>query len=395
MHQQKRKNPHRIQLKGKFFYCQTLQKKKIKSTKFENFRPKFQAQRKFAQGQGTSSSSTSAYLNLNSQQSTPVKDNREPPPELLPDKRPNTEDFLTFLCFRGTPVLPPELDFLNQGVTNKSGPSKPSQETIKVSNVKEDKEKPVAAAFPGAVRKQANKTPLPASKFEKKQNSVAALKKKYQEQRRVKANNDVGRRTRSNPIVETQSINDSEVSTIIKKGVEKNDKLTKKSPKTLVKEAKNVKIILKKEETPKRGRKVTLKKSQYDAKKEENIKKEEPKTEIERRQTRYASFRIPPPLPKKPRIQKEKNDESKNVLVPPVQKPVENCFKPTKSSSSAPPPPLIPIEPLKSQINPTQQGKKREMDFSSEDDEPLAKAIGKKTPTLTEDSLKKCKIICV
>lgn len=33
----------------------------------------------------------------------------------MPNKRPKTEDFLTFLCFRGTSDLPPHLDFLNQG----------------------------------------------------------------------------------------------------------------------------------------------------------------------------------------------------------------------------------------------------------------------------------------
>lgn len=35
------------------------------------------------------------------------------PVELLPMKRPNTEDFLTFLCFRGTPILPSNLQFFN------------------------------------------------------------------------------------------------------------------------------------------------------------------------------------------------------------------------------------------------------------------------------------------
>lgn len=33
----------------------------------------------------------------------------------MPNKRPKTEDFLTFLCFRGSSALPPHLDFLNQG----------------------------------------------------------------------------------------------------------------------------------------------------------------------------------------------------------------------------------------------------------------------------------------
>ncbi|KAG8200490.1 hypothetical protein JTE90_000570 [Oedothorax gibbosus] len=65
---------------------------------------KVHAQRKFAQG-----------TNPNSPVPTPQK---VPPvnnstKELLPYKRPKTEDFLTFLCLRGTSILPPSLDFLN------------------------------------------------------------------------------------------------------------------------------------------------------------------------------------------------------------------------------------------------------------------------------------------
>ncbi|XP_053662700.1 mucin-17 [Anopheles marshallii] len=112
-------------------------------------RPKVHAQRKFAQGQGTASSS---YLSYSSAPPTPGKDgqnrashsgtgNGTTPtvpgsgtgtdvnpqvPELLPNMRPNTEDFLTFLCFRGTPVLPPALDYFNKtnsGATTNAGNS--------------------------------------------------------------------------------------------------------------------------------------------------------------------------------------------------------------------------------------------------------------------------------
>lgn len=79
------------------------------------YRTKVQAQRKFAQGQGCSSS-YSSNPSAATQQNTPVKDTtsrNEPPIELLPNRRPNTEDFLTFLCFRGTPVLPSHLDYFN------------------------------------------------------------------------------------------------------------------------------------------------------------------------------------------------------------------------------------------------------------------------------------------
>ncbi|KAJ9590135.1 hypothetical protein L9F63_016747 [Diploptera punctata] len=73
-------------------------------------RTKVHAQRKFAQGSS----------NMSSPALTPVKDKDKVKtngtvlsPELIPAKRPKTEDFLTFLCFRGTPILPPCLDFFN------------------------------------------------------------------------------------------------------------------------------------------------------------------------------------------------------------------------------------------------------------------------------------------
>ncbi|GIX77038.1 hypothetical protein CEXT_305281 [Caerostris extrusa] len=65
---------------------------------------KVHAQRKFAQGS-----------NPNSPMPTPLKvpNVNNTTTELLPYKRPKTEDFLTFLCLRGTSILPPSLDFLN------------------------------------------------------------------------------------------------------------------------------------------------------------------------------------------------------------------------------------------------------------------------------------------
>lgn len=57
---------------------------------------------------------------------TPIQE----PQELLPNRRPNTEDFLTFLCFRSSQMLPSHLDFFN---TNKrpadNADNKPSSST--------------------------------------------------------------------------------------------------------------------------------------------------------------------------------------------------------------------------------------------------------------------------
>lgn len=74
-------------------------------------RTKVQAQRKFAQGSNVSSPVLTPVEELDA--ATDRKDALPEPIELVPMKRPNTEDFLTFLCFRGTPALPPSLSFFN------------------------------------------------------------------------------------------------------------------------------------------------------------------------------------------------------------------------------------------------------------------------------------------
>ncbi|VVC29307.1 Hypothetical protein CINCED_3A006504 [Cinara cedri] len=66
---------------------------------------KVQAQRKFAQNAVTPTSTPQKLVQ------TPIVPNNPIKP---PIKRPNTEDFLTFLCFRGTSLLPPRLDFFNK-----------------------------------------------------------------------------------------------------------------------------------------------------------------------------------------------------------------------------------------------------------------------------------------
>ncbi|XP_060850997.1 uncharacterized protein LOC132929571 [Rhopalosiphum padi] len=66
---------------------------------------KVQAQRKFAQNAVIPTSTAQKPIQ------TPVVPNNVTKP---PIKRPNTEDFLTFLCFRGTSLLPPRLDFFNK-----------------------------------------------------------------------------------------------------------------------------------------------------------------------------------------------------------------------------------------------------------------------------------------
>lgn len=75
-------------------------------------RIKVHAQRKFAQGSNPSSPMPTPVKLV-----PPCRDPREPvgqPSTLLPcRRRPKTEDFLTFLCLRGTAALPPALDFMS------------------------------------------------------------------------------------------------------------------------------------------------------------------------------------------------------------------------------------------------------------------------------------------
>lgn len=202
-----------------------------------------QAQRKFAQVCGGSASSTlpSSLLANPSAQNGSAKTetlNHDPPQELLPNRRPNTEDFLTFLCFRGTSVLPSHLDFFNtnknknveqqqqqqsQQMKSKIEPTAPScsskeikldeKRTATVSkNEKNDKSESSVVAdttkketdqpnfIPFAVRKRADTVTAGSRK-----QTVQALKKKYQDQRIAK--NKAQCKTRSTTAKESETCN--------------------------------------------------------------------------------------------------------------------------------------------------------------------------------------------
>merc|ERR1712226_561114 len=243
--------------------------KSISSSKMatdESKRPRVHAQRKFAQGQGQSPSNSiqgspaknssitaiasshqpsnrlisdlhlrgtstmhastgSRSGNHSSSSSTasgPVTNNSKPNGKSLDSmkkgERPKTEDFLTFLCLRGTNLLPPELDFFNQAplptTTNENSSDDESLEDTSNSyqqNKTISKQSGVAAdngrlqSTIGGVRKSASNTSATSrnralesavkkttsprkvisnSTPEKKlPASVQALKKKYTEQR--------------------------------------------------------------------------------------------------------------------------------------------------------------------------------------------------------------------
>nr|XP_031826398.1 protein Jumonji [Nomia melanderi] len=152
-------------------------------------RTKVHAQRKFAQGATVFNPSH-----------TPIKDKEKAKPavitELITHKRPNTEDFLTFLCFRGTSILPPSLNFFNVG--NKK--EKPDAKTTRVrtdkvtissstssENQKPDSNQKTITKIKSIITDKKNNTlQKNINKFKTTTSTVQALKKKYQEQRLAK-----------------------------------------------------------------------------------------------------------------------------------------------------------------------------------------------------------------
>ncbi|KAL3284745.1 hypothetical protein HHI36_018890 [Cryptolaemus montrouzieri] len=158
-------------------------------------RTKVHAQRKFAQGS-----------NVNSPVITPVKefektdrsslDLTPEPVELLPIRRPNTEDFLTFLCFRGTPLLPPNLNFFNTAsivdtngqvheIKSESPKNGPIDTSVITKGGTGTSDRPFIAF---GVRKRADPIVISKQMEKKRRHALAlqALRRKYQEQKMAK-----------------------------------------------------------------------------------------------------------------------------------------------------------------------------------------------------------------
>lgn len=121
------------------------------------------------------------------------------PIELLPSsKRPNTEDFLTFLCFRGTSILPPSLDFFNTATSTNTNeehqPETPDTKHISTENLGEcststSAGQPTDRPFVAfGVRKRADPTFVNKQMDRKRRHAltVQALRRKYQNQRLAK-----------------------------------------------------------------------------------------------------------------------------------------------------------------------------------------------------------------
>lgn len=310
------------------------------------FRTKIQAQRKFAQGQNPPAS---AYLTYNLASGIETPREKSPERELLPNLKPNAEDFLTFLCFRGTSSLPKELDFtnsLNQPSTSGS-PSGSKSNSDKKKQLDEKKKAPVkkndssegankkaellkqpiitekdpkTGFMPFAVRKRAEVHPAKNDKKKlQQQNQAAKSAKKKELKLELNSSNDVNvpsRATRANPVEEKSTENHDESKKIQNK--RKSEVTEEKSEKSTV-STKNIK-------TPKTELVPIEKVPNKDATKNKSPKKEDGK-----RQTRLSALKNPPSSTPK--------DELKNGKEP--FDDVKKYF----SSSSDDDEPLLKAEP--------------------------------------------------
>ncbi|XP_055603407.1 microtubule-associated protein futsch isoform X2 [Uranotaenia lowii] len=398
-------------------------------------RPKVQAQRKFAQGQG--SASTSAYLTFATNPPTnPPKDGQARPsgtdtgpiPELLPNMRPNTEDFLTFLCFRGTQVLPPSLDFFNTAqqasgpssnrgtvsstsVTNPkahTGNEKSTPATEQLKDTMEKKKdstdstvpkknepevkKPETATIdkpafmPFAVRKRAEQHPE-----NRRVQTVQALRKKYHEQRMAKL-----RVTAYNKQTRTGNSRGRTGSEDEEEGEDEgeNERQTAKQP---IKENKNLKPSTAKKKQPEKntGKKV-VKNTKKSASKElvgakigltkDNTETKNVNDNEEEKIVASKPNAVETPAKSKPKGSKKKSvepieeTEKRTTRLSALKSPIARTISPSKSAT----PPPVPKSKTEAIAIPAP-----DQDFSSDDDEPLLKRAARKRAAAKTTNAKK------
>ncbi|KAF5283535.1 hypothetical protein FQA39_LY17315 [Lamprigera yunnana] len=185
-------------------------------------RTKVHAQRKFAQGSNVSSPVITPVKEIEKQDKQRLEVLPEPQ-ELLPISRPHTEDFLTFLCFRGTSMLPPNLNFFNSAPIDSRTPIEtPQKEPINVcppiANISTRSsaginEKPFIAF---GVRKRADPVLVSKHMDKKRRHALAlqALRRKYQEQKMAKIRavtiSKLSEKVTSKSVVRTRSITKNE-----------------------------------------------------------------------------------------------------------------------------------------------------------------------------------------
>lgn len=197
---------------------------------FTTNRTKVHAQRKFAQGSNVSSPMITPVKDIEKQDKL-KSDVFTEPQDLLPANRPHTEDFLTFLCFRGTSMLPPTLNFFNVAPADTRTHSKATEEdpndscppiaNINLKSVTGANERPFIAF---GVRKRADPVLVSKHMDKKRRHALAlqALRRKYQEQKMAKIRavtiSKLSEKVSSkNNLVRTRSVTKTE--TVVKKHI--------------------------------------------------------------------------------------------------------------------------------------------------------------------------------
>ncbi|KAL1517357.1 hypothetical protein ABEB36_001128 [Hypothenemus hampei] len=187
-------------------------------------RTKVQAQRKFAQNSGVHSPIITPIRDIESVGDVSQTDTLLEPVELLPIKRPNTEDFLTFLCFRGTPILPSNLQFFNtasivtDGQVHEIKGDCPKNGPIDITKCAgtSSSEKPFIAY---GVRKRADPIVISKQMERKRRHALAlqALRRKYQEQKMAKIRaltiSKLSEKTTNKTLVKTNTVQKTETVT--------------------------------------------------------------------------------------------------------------------------------------------------------------------------------------
>uniref|UniRef100_A0A1Q3F7T9 Protein Jumonji n=1 Tax=Culex tarsalis TaxID=7177 RepID=A0A1Q3F7T9_CULTA len=321
--------------------------------------------------------------------------------------RPNTEDFLTFLCFRGTNVLPPSLDFFNTASqqqsasgsgpkpvpsTSATGPSatvpqqagtsakkeevvSPPDTARKEENGSVDKkpEQPEKPAFmPFAVRKRAEQHPE-----NRRVQTVQALRKKYHEQRmaklRVTAYNKQTRGGNVKDKVEAEDEEDVEEARedpSTQKDSTKKEKVTPAKKKVLTKKKnakKTAKAAAKNENVQDLiDIKVVLNKDDVEMKNVASEAKKETKKEVQTPKT-------PAKGAKRKSLNTEDNDK-RTTRLSALRSP-----QPTTST--------VEVEPPKPKEEVAEAPAAQ--DFSSDDDEPLLKRAAAKKKAAGKTAVKK------
>merc|ERR1712110_229166 len=166
-------------------------------------RPRVQAQRKFAQGvpvfptggvSNTNSPLKKSNGGVSGQQSSgsstasgpTTKKSKIPSGSLIKQKGecPKTEDFLTFLCLRGTNLCPPEFDVFNRATLPPESANQSSDDESIDEDATTKRETP--SKQQQKVKQRTSQTSQQREITKNLPESVKALKKKYTEQRIVR-----------------------------------------------------------------------------------------------------------------------------------------------------------------------------------------------------------------